>query len=740
MNVLKQTTPSVPTCRKGDFSWIVPLLLMSIGSWLPGSAAGWAAEPHKRTGAVLEGRSTVTVFNATPLEPISDTLDAERLGLADFVTGRYGDIAVKPPIPGGLLDATAVKPDAPLAPIRLVGTRNAVTSGQVVIAGKQAISHVVARLDPLLHENSGTTIAAEHATIHFAVRRSQQAIARDIFHKHVTGPFEDFPAGGRPHYMSASSRVAHSPEWPFHDVYEPGPRAGEQVHPVWIELMIPAEAIPGTYRSELHLSIAQEHEVRVPVTLQVAGWRMPDTEDWKTHVGLIQSPESVARLYEVPLWSDEHFEKLEPSLRLIGQTGNKVVYIPLVSTHIVGNEHTMVKWVPRPDGSHTPDFSVVERYLDLYEQYHGAPSVVLLMVGEGSFEPGYRQRPDRRRREPPELPDTMRVSTIDPATGVIGHTEIPFPGLPGSHEYWGPAVEGMRERVTRRGWDREAVMLGLPSDYWPRPAIINFYKEVAPGTKWAMYTHGRGFGSPDAQGSFLVGKAQMEVGYWVVPWPTKHHKDGLNRGWASSFLTGASGRVFLSPNLEPAGWHVFAEAYTGGSRGYRGIDRMMADFWPVLQFRDGHVPMQNVHSQGWGRLVKTTPQYVLGMGTEGAVPTVRYQMLREGIQISEARIFIEQALEDEHQRAHLGDDLALRAQQMLKDRHENYLRGRPGLNPMGRQVRDGLRGMPEDYATSPFQDLTLRLYQIAAEVAAALDGVPQPPLARQAKARPPRSE
>jgi hypothetical protein len=44
------------------------------------------------------------------------------------------------------------------------------------------------------------------------------------------------------------------------------------------------------------------------------------------------------------------------------------------------------------------------------------------------------------------------------------------------------------------------------------------------------------------------------------------------------------------------------------------------------------------------------------------------QRLREGLQDSEARIFIERSLLDEAQRATLGDGLARRAQQMLDER------------------------------------------------------------------------
>ncbi len=61
---------------------------------------------------------------------------------------------------------------------------------------------------------------------------------------------------------------------------------------------------------------------------------------------------------------------------------------------------------------------------------------------------------------------------------------------------------------------------------------------------------------------------------------------------------------------------------------------------------------------------------------QGALATVCFEMIRQGAQDLEARIFLEKALLDPDLRAKLGDGLAQRCQQLLDDRVRAVLTGR----------------------------------------------------------------
>lgn len=55
------------------------------------------------------------------------------------------------------------------------------------------------------------------------------------------------------------------------------------------------------------------------IRLTVAAWTLPKPQDYLTWVDFIDSPESVALRYEVPLWSDKHFELMASSFAPLGE-------------------------------------------------------------------------------------------------------------------------------------------------------------------------------------------------------------------------------------------------------------------------------------------------------------------------------------------------------------------------------------------------------------------------------------
>jgi hypothetical protein len=103
---------------------------------------------------------------------------------------------------------------------------------------------------------------------------------------------------------------------------------------------------------------------------------------------------------------------------------------------------------------------------------------------------------------------------------------------------------------------------------------------------------------------------------------------------------------------------------------------------------------------------------ILAPGPEGAVATVRFEMLRESVQECEARIFIEKALTDKAMTAKLGDALAKKAQEALDDR----------VVQLRTAFVDKATAKGWDWfaAESGWQERSARLYAAAGEVAAAL--------------------
>ena len=98
--------------------------------------------------------------------------------------------------------------------------------------------------------------------------------------------------------------------------------------------------------------------------------------------------------------------------------------------------------------------------------------------------------------------------------------------------------------------------------------------------------------------------------------------------------------------------------------------------------------------------------YVLGPGPDGPVATVRFEMIREGVQEAEARICIEKALANPALRQKLGEDRAAALQGLLDQRTRDILRAKAGSDCAWL------------WYASLIQERSDQLYAAAAEVAA----------------------
>jgi hypothetical protein len=103
--------------------------------------------------------------------------------------------------------------------------------------------------------------------------------------------------------------------------------------------------------------------------------------------------------------------------------------------------------------------------------------------------------------------------------------------------------------------------------------------------------------------------------------------------------------------------------------------------------------------------MEQTVSSIVGPGKDGPVSTCRFQMLREGLQEAEARVFVQNALLDQADK--LGSDLAKKSKDICDERSRmlRYCSEFHGDFTLTPTVREGL---------------SLKLYQLTDEVAKAL--------------------
>jgi hypothetical protein len=154
-----------------------------------------------------------------------------------------------------------------------------------------------------------------------------------------------------------------------------------------------------------------------------------------------------------------------------------------------------------------------------------------------------------------------------------------------------------------------------------------------------------------------------------------------------------------------------------------GLGRTGVDFWPVLPkgtkgTSDAHGQCLNARylESDWAQLnmCKGTDA-LLHPGPEGAVSTARFEMLREGIQECEARIFIERSLLDSAGRK---TDDPERLDEALVKKCQESLDGRTWF-----LFTACLRGAPtwSWYEGSGWEGRAAGLFALAGDVAGALE-------------------
>lgn len=617
-----------------------------------------------------------------------------------------------------VLDVDYGTPGETLRPVRIPAVRNGVFSGVVVLSSDSAIRDLCVKRTDLQNKKTGGSIKAEGVMTRYAVgggRVPDTPVPRP-FYGGWSGNGWDSYRGSMP---TAPWNLQEIPP-----LEVPVATLGKMdtgyhhirgaVVPIWVTVSVPRGIAPGAYEGVLNVS-AQGGKFDVPIEVRVSEWALPSQQEFKSFCDSIQSPESLRYAYNVKPWSEEHFKLMGRTFDLIRGLGNKTVYIPVLTRTNFGNEEGMIRWIKNADGSYECDFSLMEKYVDLAMARLGKVEHVCFEVwspnlggsvlndagwpgsgyggaGGAEYLPGDRHRP-------------IRISYLDPATGVVSEGTGPTYTDAGAKAFWQPFVEGIAERLKKRGLEK-AIRLGLLSDARPLKEVMIFWKEELPDASWISSGH---IWLKELYGSPVVYATQWR-------WPQEFQKDSTwdkRFGWRDNKTILSPYRVPLTQYPPSYFWNMYEQNLCGGMDG---LGRLFSDFFAVrTQGGKGDYRLL-------GRYVDTSAGTMnwgetwLAPGPDGAIASVAYESLRNGIQESEARIFIQDAILDRKDK--LGDALAKRAQDVLDERGRRIWCA--SLMPGGNAARLPPYG---EYwrAGSGWPETTEILFDTAAEIAAALN-------------------
>ena len=461
--------------------------------------------------------------------------------------------------------------DAPKGarPIRMIGPRNGVSSGQIVVGSDQPIRGLTCKLGDLSLPGRGK-MPAEAVNIRFGqmappaggvtVKRNSiiQGMWFEKYSPLVSAPPAEVPVQQPTTQPSPQARGRLLPT--------PG-----AVIPVWVTVNVPKGQSPGLYSGALRVSADGAAAISVPVEVEVCDWMAPDSKDFASQMSIYQSPDSLAAFYHVPLWSDKHWALIEQSLALMAQAGNHSIILPLMSKEQMGNEESFVYWVKQPDGTFKYDLSVLNRYLDAALKTHASSRInaVCLVVQGGAAQFGQGK--------------ALNPGTVTQLDGSHkSDLTIPASSRPEFEKFWQPALVEVEAALKKRGL-ADRIFLGMPGDVPPSPEAVAAFHNILPSAEWFVgcHTGAKAYPYDKVDKSKTVRAGHVEMTYTpVLPDPAQK----LLLGWQRQPMVLGFNRFGFYP-LELCGvraglaFRLLME--TDLAAGYRGVGRIGADFWEV---------------------------------------------------------------------------------------------------------------------------------------------------------------
>lgn len=142
--------------------------------------------------------------------------------------------------------------------------------------------------------------------------------------------------------------------------------AAKTTQPVWITIQVPQNTPAGDYTGTVEVT-AGNNKIRKQFQLQVLNHTLSTPDKWAFHLDLWQSPDAVARMYNVKPWSDAHFAAMKPYMQMLAAAGQKCITATLIydpwNSQTQDVYSSMIKWTKKKDGSWAYDYTIFDKWV-----------------------------------------------------------------------------------------------------------------------------------------------------------------------------------------------------------------------------------------------------------------------------------------------------------------------------------------------------------------------------------------
>ena len=235
---------------------------------------------------------------------------------------------------------------------------------------------------------------------------------------------------------------------------------------LWLTVQVPQDAAPGTYKGYVELE-CEGKTAKYNYSVKVLGRTLPSPKEWSFHLDLWQNPYAVARVHNVEVWSDKHFEVLRPYMLKLASAGQKAITATLIDRPWDGQTYdpfgSMVTWIKKADGTWLYDFTIFDRWVEFMMSCGIDKEITCFSM----------------------IPWKLSFRYYDQAT----HTHKYINCAPGDDAYaqfWGGMLSAFAKHLKEKGWFDKTFISMDERSLQQMQAAIKVIKEYAPGMKISM--------------------------------------------------------------------------------------------------------------------------------------------------------------------------------------------------------------------------------------------------------------
>jgi hypothetical protein len=136
-------------------------------------------------------------------------------------------------------------------------------------------------------------------------------------------------------------------------------------YPFWLSIKIPSTTKAGIYTSTISISATKKYTL--PIQIEVLDKVLPEPNNWAYDLDLWQHPAAVARVHQLDLWSDAHFDWMKKYYTMLAKAGQKTITASIVDEpwgHQTYDDYpSLIKWTKKKDGNWAYDYSLFDKYI-----------------------------------------------------------------------------------------------------------------------------------------------------------------------------------------------------------------------------------------------------------------------------------------------------------------------------------------------------------------------------------------